>query len=96
MVDRAGLPRIRLHDVRHSYATVSLDAGVNPKIVSERIGHASLAFTLQTYTHRSEGRDRDAAAAVASLFVPKPTEPADHREDQVEDDVSQPEGDRCE
>ena len=71
LVDRARLPRIRLHDVRHSYATVSLDAGVNPKIVSERIGHASLAFTLQTYTHRSEGRDRDAAATVAKLFVPR-------------------------
>ncbi|HEY6592851.1 MAG TPA: site-specific integrase, partial [Asanoa sp.] len=70
LVDRAGLPKIRLHDVRHTYATVALDAGVNPKIVSERIGHASLAFTLQVYTHRSEGRDRDAAAAVAALIMP--------------------------
>jgi integrase len=71
LVDRARLPRIRLHDVRHTYATVSLDAGVNPKIVSERIGHASLAFTLQVYTHRSEGRDRDAAQMIAALIVPK-------------------------
>jgi integrase len=76
IVDRAGLPRIRLHDVRHTYATVSLDAGVNPKIVSERIGHASLAFTLQIYTHRSEGRDRDAATAVAALLVPVTPEPS--------------------
>jgi len=65
------LPRIRLHDVRHTYATVSLDAGVNPKIVSERIGHASLAFTLQVYTHRSEGRDREAAQTIAALIVPR-------------------------
>jgi hypothetical protein len=50
---------------------VSLDAGVNPKIVSERIGHASLAFTLQVYTHRSEGRDREAAQTIAALIVPK-------------------------
>jgi hypothetical protein len=41
--------------------------------VGERIGHASLAFTLQTYTHRSEGLDRAAAEAVASLFVPGPS-----------------------
>jgi integrase len=38
IVVRAGVPQIRLHDVRHTYATLSLDAGVNPKIVSERIG----------------------------------------------------------
>jgi integrase len=49
--DAAGLPRIRLHDVRHSYATAALRAGVSPKIVSERLGHATVAFTLQTYVH---------------------------------------------
>jgi integrase len=71
LVDRARRPRIRLHDVRHTYATVSLDAGINPKIVSERIGHSSLAFTLQVSMHRSEGRDRDAAQMIAGLIVPK-------------------------
>jgi integrase len=75
LVDRASLPRIRLHDVRHTYATVSLDAGILPKIVSDRLGHASVAFTLQTYTHRSDGRDRDAAETVAALFVTLPTDP---------------------
>lgn len=44
---------------------------MNPKIVSERIGHASLAFTLQAYTHRSQGRDREAAQTIAALIVPK-------------------------
>jgi len=50
LVDRAGLPLITPHDVRHTYATMSLRAGVNPKIVSTRLGHATVAFTLDTYT----------------------------------------------
>jgi len=68
LVDRAGVPRIRLHDVRHTYATVSLDAGIDPKIVSDRIGHSNMAYTLQIYTHRSTGRDRQAAEKVAGLI----------------------------
>ncbi len=67
----AGLPPIRLHDVRHSYATAALAAGVHPKIVSERLGHASVAFTLQTYSHVLEGMDSTAAAQVAEhIFGP--------------------------
>ena len=69
--EEASTRRIRLHDVRHTYATASLEAGINPKIVSERIGRSSLAFTLQVYTHSSEGRDRDAAQMIATLIVPK-------------------------
>jgi integrase len=68
LVDAAGVPRIRLHDVRHTYATLSLDAGVDPKIVSDRIGHVNMAYTLQIYTHRSTGRDREAAKRVAGLI----------------------------
>jgi integrase len=68
LVDRAGLPRIRLHDVRHTYATLSLDAGVEPKVVSDRIGHANMAYTLTIYTHRSTGRDRLAAEKIAGLI----------------------------
>ena len=49
--EAAGLPRIRLHDVRHSYATAASKAGISPKVISERLGHATAAFTLQTYTH---------------------------------------------
>jgi integrase len=71
LVDRAGLPRITLHGVRHGYATVSVDAGINPKVVSERIGHSSLAFTMQTYVQRSPDLDRDSAAAatIADLIL---------------------------
>jgi integrase len=69
----AKLPVIRLHDVRHSYATAALRAGVHPKIVSERLGHASVAFTLQTYSHVIEGMDGEAAAQVAAhIFGPPP------------------------
>jgi integrase len=69
LVDRSGLPRITLHGVRHSYATCAMDAGINPKILSERIGHSSMGFTLQTYVQRSEGRDRDAADSLARLIT---------------------------
>ena len=47
----AALPRIRLHDVRHSYASAGLMAGVPAKVMSERLGHFAVAFTLQTYFH---------------------------------------------
>jgi integrase len=67
LVDRAGVRRIRLHDVRHTYATMALDAGVDPKIVSDRIGHANMAYTLAIYTHPSTGKDRDAAGKVAGM-----------------------------
>ncbi len=45
LVDAAGVPKIRLHDVRHTYATASLDNGIDIKIVSDRIGHANVAVT---------------------------------------------------
>jgi integrase len=65
----AGLPRIRLHDVRHSYATAALKAGIPAKVISERLVHASAAFTLQTYSHVIPGMDKDAAATVADLIL---------------------------
>lgn len=54
LVDRAGVPRIRLHDVRHTYATLAMDNAQNVKTLSERIGHADTSITLKVYTHRSE------------------------------------------
>lgn len=65
----AGLPRIRLHDVRHSYASAALKAGVPAKVISERLGHSTAAFTLQTYTHVIPGMDEAAAEAVARLIL---------------------------
>lgn len=68
LVDLAGVRRIRLHDIRHTYATLSLDSGITPKIVSDRIGHSDLSVTLQVYGHRSTGQDREAAELVAALI----------------------------
>jgi integrase len=66
---QAELPHVRVHDLRHTYATLALEAGVHPKIVSERLGHANIAITLNLYSHVSEGMDRDAADRVAGLFT---------------------------
>jgi integrase len=49
--DKADLPKIRLYDLRHTTATLLLSAGENPKVVSERLGHASIVLTLDTYSH---------------------------------------------
>lgn len=67
LVKSSGLPPIRLHDLRHSHATHLLAAGVNPRIVSERLGHATVAFTLDVYGHALPGQHAEAAAAVAAL-----------------------------
>ena len=48
---RAGLPHVRFHDLRHAHATLMLLQGVHPKVVSERLGHASVGITLDTYSH---------------------------------------------
>jgi Phage integrase family len=55
--------------VRHSYATAALKAGISAKVISERLGHASVAFMLQTYSHVIPGMDKDAAATVADLIL---------------------------
>lgn len=68
-VQAAGLPRIRLHDLRHTWATLALRAGINPKVVQERIGHASVAITLDLYTHVDRETHAAAAAAVSGLFL---------------------------
>jgi integrase len=59
---------IRLHDLRHGWASLALAAGVNPKIVSERLGHATVSFTLDTYSHVMPGLQENAAARVAALL----------------------------
>ena len=68
LVAKAGVPRIRLHDLRHTNATLSLKAGVHPKVVSERLGHSTIAITLDLYSHVTPGISRDAAATVESLM----------------------------
>lgn len=66
---QSGLPPIRLHDVRHSYATAALEAGVPLKVVSERLGHASIAITGDVYSHVRPEVDQAAADLVAGLIL---------------------------
>ncbi len=69
---RFGIPHIRLHDLRHSYATMALAAGVHPKVVQERLGHSSIQVTLDTYSHVAPSLDEDAAERVADLIWRRP------------------------
>jgi integrase len=68
IVKRAGIRSIRLHDLRHTHATLALKAGVPVKVVSERLGHESPAFTLKQYAHVIPGMQAAAAAVVADLL----------------------------
>ncbi|WP_370627680.1 tyrosine-type recombinase/integrase [Nocardia brasiliensis] len=73
---RAGLPEIRLYDLRHTYTTASLMAGVSPKVVSQRARHADVAFTMKTYQHALPGVDEDAAARAANYMLRRRETPA--------------------
>jgi integrase len=59
-----GLPGLRLHDLRHAYATTLLAAGVHPKIASEALGHSSVAFTMDVYSHVLPTMQGEAARAI--------------------------------
>jgi integrase len=61
-------PRIRLHDLRHKHATLALRAGIPPKVVSERLGHATIAITLDTYSHAIPAMQEEAAVLIADLI----------------------------
>ncbi len=62
-----GLPKIRLHDLRHGWATLALAAGVHPKVVQERLGHANISITLDVYSHVTASLHGDAAEKVACI-----------------------------
>ncbi len=64
----AMLPPIPLHGLRHTYATLALASGVNPRIVSGRLGHATVALTLDVYSHVLPQADREAAERIAALL----------------------------
>ena len=66
-VARLGLPAVPLHALRHGWATLALAAGVRPKVVQERLGHATISITLDIYSHATSGLHSDAAEQVAGL-----------------------------
>ena len=70
----AGLRGVRLHDLRHTHASVVLQAGVYPKIVWERLGHASVTITMDTYSHVLPGLQEEAAARFSKLLAGPPGE----------------------
>jgi integrase len=65
----AGLPKIRLHDLRHTYATIALTAGAQAKVVAERLGHSTIGITLDTYSHVMPALEEETAARIARLIV---------------------------
>ena len=65
----AGVPRITFHDLRHTYATAALEGGVAMKVVSERIGHSNVSFTMQTYAHVRAEADHEAAQQAADFLI---------------------------
>lgn len=71
------MPHIRFHDLRHTHATLMLKQGIHPKIVSERLGHASVAITLDTYSHVLPGLQEAAAERFDMLLQSRQTEVED-------------------
>ena len=68
IVRAAGLEGLRFHDLRHGHAGLMLAAGVHPKIASERLGHSSIATTMDTYSHLLPGLGAQAARDVENLI----------------------------
>ena len=68
LLKRAGLPEIRFHDLRHTCATLLLSRGVHPKLVQELLGHATIAMTLDTYSHYLPSMGDQAAGAMGNAF----------------------------
>ena len=69
LLKRAELPQIRFHDLRHTCATLLLLKNVNPKVVSEMLGHATIAITLDTYSHVLPNMQNEAAAAMEDALT---------------------------
>lgn len=70
-VRRSRLPVIRLHDLRHTHATLALRAGIHPKVVSKRLGHATIAITLDTYSHATPAMQEEEALIAGLVFAIK-------------------------
>jgi integrase len=68
LLKKAGLPEIRFHDLRHTCATLLLSRGVHPKLVQELLGHATIAMTLDTYSHYLPSMGDQAAGAMGNAF----------------------------
>jgi integrase len=102
ILKRAGLPNIRLYDLRQTAATLVLTVGVSPKVVSEQLGHTSAAFTLDVYSHVLPHRQDDAAAKVEAVrwevhqgIKWGPSTISDKHRDRAPQSTAQPARRRC-
>jgi len=66
--DRTVVPRIRFHDLRHSFATLSLEQGMDIKTVSHMLGHTDAGFTMNTYMHVTDSMQENVANAMGNLL----------------------------
>jgi len=71
LCEKAGLPRIRLHDLRHTHASLLLKKNIHPKVVQERLGHSSINITLDLYSHVTPSLQQEAADSFGDLFDKK-------------------------
>lgn len=69
LMDEAGVPLIRFHDLRHTAASLMIRRGISPKTVSERLGHADVGFTLQTYTYLYDEQREEEAFDLSDFFL---------------------------
>ncbi len=68
MAKLAGLGGVRFHDLRHTFASLALLRGAKPKVISEALGHASVAFTMDTYSHIISGMQEDMMALLDDVL----------------------------
>jgi integrase len=68
LVKQAGLSGVRFHDLRHTFASLMLMRGAKPKVISEALGHSSVAFTMDTYSHIMEGMQQEAMALLDDVL----------------------------
>ena len=74
MQKRAGVPQIRFHDLRHSFATLSLEQGMDIKTISHMLGHTDAGFTMNTYMHVTDSMQQTVANAMGNLITEKEIE----------------------
>ena len=71
LIERAGVPRIRFHDLRHTAATLALEQGVHPRVVADLLGHSRVSLTLSTYSHVLPTLVRGAVDAISGSITGK-------------------------